>query len=584
MLSLTVKETLEILKETLASRIAGEVAPIQVAINDGTKVLQRLPLDQKQGALDQLGQLVAQATDLDKLRLLGEESLGQFGQVCAQLEILEQPLVPTPEEDIPGAHLFIDLETATVIDGKQAGVLRSGRAMTIVRHLAGAKSPVPVRELAQSLYPKSSVDRSLNATRPVIGKLNHGAKDQGLPRVVTFSEQGGYVLTGEYEAIGVARLFDPDLEEKEVLPTEIQTDERVVSTRRPTTYPIHAVVTRLQEAGFDGSTIVRVRHLASGLVASGHLRVGEHVLEKNAGGQMRLEYTDAGLDVLKDIFQNFGTQGKIFPTTVGNWLDQQAGKGKPKSTSEPIPRRYWISQLVETTGVEADQIDGMVLMGTLQEGTHYFKDRSGRRVFEPSAVQTILEKKGESQASVKRSDRVVNLASRSPIKLVEDLWENPYGKNGPAAVNEDYSEYLLAQALLKAMPTIAGVTGKPVQETFTLELAHRVGELEVKLGVGPHGEGIPEEALPVFSDEQARDIRRGVAATIAHIVHTPTAKELRFVEPKRPGVKLTHTAIKQLVEGGHEGLAMRLARTVAGDHPTRYEVDPNGIVNPRTDY
>jgi hypothetical protein len=135
--------------------------------------------------------------------------LGQLGQILVDIGQEDTPLFggkETREES-----LFIDLETGTVIRGETTGTLPPGRAMTIVGFLAGAEHPVPMHDVARTLYPKTPLERSSSSVRPTIGKLNKRAEDQGLPRPVRFSDRAkGYVFSEPWEAIGIRRQFDPE--------------------------------------------------------------------------------------------------------------------------------------------------------------------------------------------------------------------------------------------------------------------------------------------------------------------------------------------------------------------------------------
>lgn len=471
------------------------------------------------------------------------------------------------------AKLFIDPKTGTVIRGEKVGELKPRESgLAVISSLAAAEQPIGQAALTATVFEQKGGTKPV-VTKSVISRVNAWAEETGLPRVVERAREQGYYLSPAYQVIGV------EIQQPSQSPPAVPSAEA-----RPKTFTISEV---LETDKIKGKmTDVRLRHLAQGLVASGHLRVGEHVMERHAGDKSYLDYTPAGIERLAGIAIEFGSKGKIYVDTVREWLDSQTAKVEPPAAAETEPVALGVSQLAEAAGVSTSVVTTMLKHGKLVKDVHYGLSPQGRfHIYNARAVADVT-KVGEKMADEKAENVSLQLIEAALTPGITKERKNIYGKNGYQTLNTDVAEYIALTGLKNCLPRFESITGKPVNEEFAIEIEidNRLGELAEKLAIGQFAAGITDEQLekefPVLGPTQAVEIRRGIAASVFHIANNPATREFHFIKNQRPGVDLLVTAMKNLAESGHTDLIAKFAKMFVESPDTVYAVGRDGSVNP----
>lgn len=275
------------------------------------------------------------AEESDNIRVAGigietgltglEQGFGRLGLLNTELllpepdlqmyEVVEEaePIVPEmgTSEPMPSGTFYIDPETRAIIHGTLRGRLPRGHAMQIVQSLDEQRGPMRQSDLTKAVLGKSG-DANLRSMRGKIYELNRKAEEEGLPRPVERREPAGYALSSAYA------LLDEHIFQGQR--GEASQEEAM----RPTTYRIGEVSEEL------GMPVTRIRSLSYQLMESGHMLVGEHVMERREGGKHYIDYTDAGKALLRRIGTHFKDYTHIPVDSVRAWFD-----GQPKHDVAP---------------------------------------------------------------------------------------------------------------------------------------------------------------------------------------------------------------------------------------------------------
>lgn len=284
-------------------------------------------LETGKARLDRFGQVVKSQEEIANWAKAAADGMKV---TIANLERPDRLAIPLEEIDAnidnalgiaaQATKLFIDPETGAVIAGRKAGELKSGQQLNLAKLLAEEGAPISQENLAEGIFGRKGKEKS-GDVRSLVAKLNRGAEDQGLPPVVVNPGRKGYGLGLEYEILGI----QPAEPAAPTVPVKTP-----VQAGRPESYSISQVLAMEGIAGVLSET--QTRRLTQELLARGHLRVGEEVMEGRAqarGASSKivrdLELTSAGVEIMRDVTNQFGAQSRIQTNDVVNWLSGQKG-------------------------------------------------------------------------------------------------------------------------------------------------------------------------------------------------------------------------------------------------------------------
>lgn len=458
-------------------------------------------------------------------------------------------------------QLFIDQETGIVIAGRKAGELKPGQQLSLATFLGEKNELTSQEDLAVGIFGSKGKTRPGHA-RSLIAKLNRSAEDQNLPPVVVNPGRKGYSLGSEYEIIGIRPA------ELTAMPVLVKAP---VQAGRLESYPISQVLTMEGIAGVLSKT--QTRRLTQELLAKGNLRIGAEVMEGRAqarGASSKvvrdLELTPAGVAIMRDIANQFGAQSRIRTDDVVNWLTGQ--KDQPVATvssQADAGKRYLISQVAERTGIPDTAIKVLHEIGALKEGIH-FEQRGRIKVYKDEAFS--MAQKVKARARKEGQNRYTERLIRDAVGLPkENGGENPYGPNGPEALTV-LVEHAILNRLQSCIPVIEHRIGKPLQDSFKLELAIRLGELTTRIA--------EDENLIISPDEQVK-IRRQAAATVLELAKDDGS--FNFLRGKQQGIEIGLAFIRGLKDRGQAQMIKEFADAIVNP-PTKVAdtIERNGVV------
>lgn len=497
--------------------------------------------------------------------------------VITNLESQDRLAVPPAEIDagidtalgIAGqaAKLFIDPETGIILRGEVVGGLKSGQQVDLAALLATKSQPTPQQELAVGIFgPKGK--KIPGAVRSLIAKLNRGAEEQDLPPVVVNPGRKGYSLEPKYEILGIQRP-EPTITSISAEVPVIMPPDKI----KPETFSISQVLAMEGISGVLSET--QTRRLTQELLAKGNLRVGVEVMEGRAQARgtsskvvRDLELTPAGVEILRDIANQFGAQSRIRTDDVVNWLTGQ--KDQPVATVSQPPvdtgKRYLISQVAAQTGIPDTAIKVLHQIGALQEGTHFIQKRRVK-VYTDEALKVASQVAG--QAKKEDQGRFTERLIRESVGLPKEKdGENPYGPNGPKTFTV-FHEHAILHRLQSCIPVIEHRIGKPLQDSFKIELAACLGELTRRLS--------EDDKLTISSEEQGI-IRRQAAATV--LEWAQNARPFNFLRGKHQGIEIGLAFIKGLKDQGQAKMIREFADAIVNP-PKKIagSIEKNGVVN-----
>lgn len=527
-------------------------------------------LEAGKARLDQFGQIVK---DQENIANLTKEVMEGINITATNLERPDRlgipaELIDSEIESVLGivaqaTKLFIDPETGTVIAGRQAGELKSGQQLNLAKLIAEEDGPISQGNLAVRIFGRKGQEKS-GDIRSLVAKLNRGAEGQGLPPVVINPGRRGYGLGPEYEILGVR------LAESTIPSVPVKTP---VQAGRPESYSISQVLAMEGIAGVLSET--QTRRLTQELLAQGNLRIGAEVMEGRAqtrGASSRvvrdLELTPAGVEILRDIANQFGAQSRIRTYDVTKWLERQ-DEQSVKPVSQQIDsgvKRYWISQVAEQSGVPETAIKVLHQIGAFREGIH-FEQKRRAKVYTDEALR--VARRVADQAKKEKQDRFTERLIREAVGFPkENDGENPYGPNGPKTFTVLHEQVILNR-LQSCIPVIEHRIGKPLQESFKLELVTRLGELTTRLS---------EDSTLTISPEEQGIIRRQAAATVLELAKD--ARPFDFLRGKHLGIEIGLTFIRGLKDQGQTKMVTEFAHAIVNP-PKKVAgtIEKNGVVN-----
>lgn len=553
------------------AKIVGLTAEIAAA-----KVLLSVPLppdltpqqilDAGQARLDQFGQAVKNQENIAGFAKaanggieIATANLQQPDRLAISPEVIDTAIDSALGIAAQATKLFIDPETGIVIAGRQAGELKSGQQLDLAKLLAEEDGPISQENLSVGIFGRKGKERP-GDVRSLIAKLNRGAKDQDLPPVVVNPGRKGYGLGPEYEILGIR------LPESTTTPGFV---ESPFQAGKPESYSISQVLAMEGISGVLSET--QTRRLTQELLAKGHLRIGAEVMEGRAqarGASSKvvrdLELTPAGVEIMRDIANQFGAQSRISTDEVVDWLAGQ--KDQPVATVSQPPvdteKRYLISQVAAQTGIPDTAIKVLHQIGALKEGIH-FEQRGRVKVYKDEAFS--MAQKVEAQARKEGQNRYTERLIRKAVGFPkENDGENPYGPNGPSVLTSEH-ERIILDRLKRCESGIEQRLKRLLGEKFKTERDQRLGELTDRLA--------EDESLIIDLNTQQR-IRREAAATIIEL--SKDARSFNFVRKGHPGLELALLVVKALDEKSVRELAESMINPpnkIAGT------IERNGLVN-----
>lgn len=424
----------------------------------------------------------------------------------------EEPSLPeiTPPESAPSTRFYIDPETRAIIEGTLRGRLQRfqrGHALKIVQVLSGRGEPMTQHALTKAIVGKDA-DANLRSMRGKLYSLNQEMDDKGLPRIVERAEPSGYALSPAYALLDEQLFLD-----------QPERSVQTVGEQRPTTYRIGEVSEEL------GMPVTRIRSLGYQLMESGHMLVGEHVMERHEGGKHYVDYTDTGKALFRRIGTHFKDYTHIPVDSVRAWLD-----GQPKhdvSQQKDEQQFYYGSHVAEAAGIPLTALETMHEVGVLQEGVHFVR-RGERNIRVYTQAALPLAARVKARASKEQQHRFTERLVRDEFRIYEQPTENPFGQNGPKTV-DDQVELFLLQTTLTCLPAMKrrGIEIGSEQESL---LKLRMKSLS--------------ETIGYIEPEKLDAVRTRAAATMFDL--TKNRRPFNFLEQKRPGLRIVGGVIDSL--------------------------------------
>lgn len=513
----TIEQALSRLKELAHKGATDRLAEIQADLTQATNTLAAARPDNIPDVSGVLASLAGRSKEVTALGSEAEAGTGQLSGVFARLGLLDQELFepvgrpPEPVEvpTIPTRRFLVDTQTRAVIEGTLRGRLPKGHAMTMVQALGERQEPTPQRDLAKAVLGRAG-DANLRSMRGKISELNRAMEKEGLPPVIERGEPTGYILSPTYRLLN-QDIFNVAGEEPAQPPSE--------EVLRPMTYRIGEVSEELE------MSVTRIRNLGYQLMESGHMLVGEHVMERHEGGKHYIDYTDTGKVLLRRIRTHFEDYSHIPVDSVRSWLDEEAPqRGGAKTEGSPL---YYGSQVAEAAGIPPAALDIMQEIGVLREGTHFVrKGARNIRVYTQEALPLAVRVK--ARADKEGQDYVTKRLVRDEFRIWERPTENPFGPNGPKTVDDQVELFLLQTTLtcLPAMERRGIAIGKEQEE----RLKSRVAELTEHVGY--------------VDSEQVGAVRTLAAATAFDL--TRNQRPFNFLQKTHPGLRVVKGVIDAL--------------------------------------
>lgn len=508
--------------------------------------------------------------ELTGLREQAETGLGNLTDVIARLGLANEIIFSVEEAPKP-QKLIIDSVHRLVIRGEVIGeVPENSVGFQAVDILAGADKPLSQSEVAAEIKFTPRGERAKTGVenhtlRSSIAEVNRAMEEKGLPRLIInlkkdMGKGKGYIL-GDYQVLGIQGSA-----------TAESSATAQPGKFKPETFSISQV---LKMEGISGIlSEVQTRRLTQELLARGHLRVGEEVMEGRAqarGASSKivrdLELTSAGVEIMRDVTNQFGAQSRIRIDDVVEWLKKQKEQlVAPVSQSVDTGRRFYISEVAEKAGIPETAIKVLHKIGALQEGIH-FEQKRRVKVYKneafPVARQVASQAKSEKQARF--TERLIRDAVGLPK---EKNGENPYGPNGPKTFTVLHEQTILHR-LQSCIPVIERRIGKPLQDSFKLELAARLGELTTRLS--------EDDKLTISSEEQGI-IRRQAAATVLEL--SKDARSFNFLRGKHQGIEIGLAFIRGLKDQGQAKMIREFAEAIVNPPKKIADtIERNGVVN-----
>jgi hypothetical protein len=318
----------------------------------------------------------------------------------------------------------------------------------------------------------------------------------------------------------------------------------------------------------------QTRRLTQELLAKGLLRVGAELMEGRAqarGASSKvvrdLELTPAGVEIMRDVANQFGAQPRIRTDDVTEWFKKQ--KEQPIApVSQPVDagRRFYISQVMEQTGIPDTAIKILHQIGAFKEGVH-FEQKRRVKVYTDEALQ--VAKQVARQAKKEEQGRFTERLIREAVGLQKEKnGENPYGPNGPSTFTV-YHEHAMLRRLQACISTIESRIGEPLKQNFKDELATRLGELTLRLS--------EDEGLAIEPAEQER-IRRQAAATVLELAQD--ARPFNFLRNRHPGIEIGLAFIKGVKGQGQAEMIEEFAEAIVNP-PKKVpdSIERSGLIN-----
>lgn len=562
-------------------QITAKEALIQIKdkIGEGTEIL----LVQIAGGIEQAAQLATSAAtplpditevlattqakiaELTGLKEQAETGLGDLTDVIARLGLADEIIFSV--EDRPKTQkLIIDPLHKVVIRGEVVGeVPENSVGLQAVAILARTDKPLSQAKVASGIKftPKGGRAKTgvANHTlRSSIAEVNKAMEDQGLPRLINNlrgrGENSGYVL-GDYQILGIK---SQSLTEFPVIAQP--------NKSKPATFSISQVLAMEGISGVLSET--QTRRLTQELLVQGNLRVGAEVMEGRAQARgtsskvvRDLELTPAGVEILRDIANQFGGQSRIRTDDVTEWLEKQ--KEQPvASVSQRVNtgRRFYISEVAEKTGIPETAIKVLHRIGAFQEGIH-FEQKRRVKVYKDEAFS--VARQVAHQAKEEDQGRFTERLIRKAVGLPKEKnGENPYGPNGPSVLTSEH-ERLILNRLKGCESGIEQRLKRPLSNEFKTERDLRLLELTARLE--------EDESLIIDSNTQQR-IRREAAATVLELAKD--ARKFNFIRQQHPGLELALMVIKALDAKSVGELAEAM---ISPPKNIPDAIDRNGLVN-----
>lgn len=432
----------------------------------------------------------------------------------------------------------------------------------MISALAEAKKPLSQVELTDAIFGKKA-NQKQTQTRAIVSKVNTWAQEARLPQPVERAKETGYFLATAYQIIGT---------ERPAISIEPPAAEPTAPSGPPESYSMKNILAQPGIAGVLSEP--QVRRLMQKLVASGHLRVGEHVIESRAqrrgtSSQVTrdLGATPVGLGILRLVAEKFGAQGKIYATSVKRALDEQ----RQLPPEKPAAERFWGKQIVaDLKHIGSGTLKTMEQAGVLKPGEHFEITPSGKRVYLPPAKEVAKRLAAAAAAApISRISRefVLNTFGQPDTgsKQREVASEFPdYGPNGPRVFTLEH-ELIILDRLQRCERGIEERLQKPINPSFKLERDLRLGELTARL--------VEDESL-IIDPEARKRLRREAAATVIELATNP--RRFNFVRKQHPGLELALMVVKALDKESIADLA-----DVMVNPPRKVAdiIEENGLVN-----
>lgn len=568
---ITAKEAIALINTKIGQGAENQLAKIAAEIGQAARLATAVTgLRAMSDITSALATTQTKVAELTGLREQAETGLGNLTDVIARLGLANEIIFAVEEAPKP-QKLIIDPVHRLVIRGEVIGeVPENSVGFQAVDILAFADEPLSQSEVAAGIKfttkgGKAKTGVETHVLRSSIAEVNRAMENQGLPRLIINKRKGddrgrGYVL-GDYQILGIKSQAAAEA------PVTAQ-----LGKVKPETFNISQVLRMEGISGVLSET--QTRRLTQELLAKGNLRVGEEVMEGRAqarGASSKvvrdLELTSAGVEILRDIANQFGAQSRIRTADVVDWLERQ--NKQPVAVvfkSVDTGRRFYISEVAEKTGIPEAAIKVLHQIGALKEGEH-FEQKRRVKVYTGEALkvarQVALKAKEEDQGRF--TERLIRKAVGLPK---ERDGENPYGLNGPRTFTVLH-EHVILSRLQSCIPVIEHRIGKPLQDSFKLELAARLGELTARLD--------EDEELIINSAAQEK-IRKQAAATVLELAQD--ARQFNFLRGKHQGIEIGLAFIRGLKDQGQAKMIGEFADAIVNP-PKKVagSIEKNGVVN-----